>query len=207
MQTQRAAAVQRAAQRAQNLKDFQAHHPQLTAWLSTSRLSFAQSLNDALQRSGTLTTRQLDAAIKCMHDSQERVTKELATAAEIDVGKILAAFSTAQSKGVARPRMRLGTVMFTTAPASGANAGALYVKTTDDARTYLGKVTNGKFVRSRDCTAEQEAEIVAMASDPMNAAIAYGRRTGECAICGRELTNHASIDVGIGPICAEKFGF
>ncbi len=56
------------------------------------------------------------------------------------------------------------------------------------------------------CQREQ-AEVLAVASDPHNAAIAYGRRTGNCAICGRELTNHASIDLGIGPICAEKYGW
>lgn len=31
--------------------------------------------------------------------------------------------------------------------------------------------------------------------------------TGVCCICGRELTNHASIDAGIGPICADKYGW
>ena len=36
---------------------------------------------------------------------------------------------------------------------------------------------------------------------------AYGMRTGQCAICGLELTNGESIARGIGPICAEKWGF
>jgi len=42
------------------------------------------------------------------------------------------------------------------------------------------------------------------ATDPLAAAIAYGRETGSC--CGRELTNKVSIDLGIGPICREKWG-
>lgn len=33
----------------------------------------------------------------------------------------------------------------------------------------------------------------------------YGRRTGSCMICSRELTNPESITNGIGPICASKF--
>lgn len=33
----------------------------------------------------------------------------------------------------------------------------------------------------------------------------YGRRTGTCCSCGRRLTNPASINAGIGPICAEGF--
>jgi hypothetical protein len=40
----------------------------------------------------------------------------------------------------------------------------------------------------------------------MEAAVRYGRQTGRCSCCGRELTNKASIDAGIGPICASKWG-
>lgn len=44
------------------------------------------------------------------------------------------------------------------------------------------------------------------ARDPRAAAIAYGQRTGTCSCCGRELTRHSSIDAGIGPVCATKWG-
>lgn len=56
----------------------------------------------------------------------------------------------------------------------------------------------------------QPAEIEAIATvarDPLAAAIAHGRLTGHCAICGRLLVDPASVARGIGPICAEKFGF
>lgn len=33
----------------------------------------------------------------------------------------------------------------------------------------------------------------------------FGRETGTCCSCGRELTNPESIEAGIGPICAQKF--
>jgi len=46
-----------------------------------------------------------------------------------------------------------------------------------------------------------------VAKDPSAAARAYGLRTGQCSICGRELTNAESRARGIGPICAERFGF
>lgn len=39
----------------------------------------------------------------------------------------------------------------------------------------------------------------------LDEAKAYGKRTGQCCQCGRELTVKASIDAGIGPICAAKF--
>lgn len=34
-----------------------------------------------------------------------------------------------------------------------------------------------------------------------------GHQTGSCCICGRELTDPASIAMGIGPICIDKAGF
>lgn len=39
----------------------------------------------------------------------------------------------------------------------------------------------------------------------LEAAKAYGRRTGTCCCCGRKLTNPASVAMGIGPICQERF--
>lgn len=48
--------------------------------------------------------------------------------------------------------------------------------------------------------------LMNLAESPLESMKAYGRRTGECCMCGRELTNHASIDAGIGPICAGKWG-
>lgn len=38
-------------------------------------------------------------------------------------------------------------------------------------------------------------------------AIQYGRNTGICSCCGRTLTNPESIANGIGPVCAENWGF
>jgi hypothetical protein len=35
----------------------------------------------------------------------------------------------------------------------------------------------------------------------------YGQKTGRCGCCGRTLTRPTSVSLGIGPICASKFGF
>ena len=42
-------------------------------------------------------------------------------------------------------------------------------------------------------------------SDPLAAAQKYGKLSGRCCSCGRDLTDPESIERGIGPICAEKF--
>jgi uncharacterized CHY-type Zn-finger protein len=94
---------------------------------------------------------------------------------------------------------------------SGRNAGSIYVKSIekDDMgeRQYYGKITDGRFFRAFKCTDEDKKRIIEAASDPEAAAIAYGRREGKCSVCSRTLTNHESIDRGIGPICAERFGW
>jgi hypothetical protein len=70
---------------------------------------------------------------------------------------------------------------------------------------YLGKVTTaGCDSRLSD---DVKAIIMGAANDPLNAAIRYGKVSGECSCCGRELTDPKSIERGIGPICATKFGW
>jgi hypothetical protein len=48
--------------------------------------------------------------------------------------------------------------------------------------------------------------VQSVAEDPYSAVKLYGQNTGSCSCCGRELTNSLSIELGIGPICREKFG-
>lgn len=69
---------------------------------------------------------------------------------------------------------------------------------------YLGKVTPSR-MDSRIPDSVKET-LVAAAGDPLTAAVRYGRETGSCSCCGKELTNKESIRLGIGPICREKFG-
>lgn len=70
---------------------------------------------------------------------------------------------------------------------------------------FLGKVTR----TSLDSRLSDDVKSVIMgaASDPLTAAIRYGKVSGECSCCGRELTDPQSIERGIGPICARKFGW
>jgi hypothetical protein len=69
---------------------------------------------------------------------------------------------------------------------------------------YLGKITpNNLDSRLAD---DVKSVLIEAASDPLTAAIRYGKETGSCSCCGRDLTNAQSIKLGIGPICREKFG-
>lgn len=46
----------------------------------------------------------------------------------------------------------------------------------------------------------------ALERDPLSAAALYGQQTGVCGICNRTLTDDASRERGIGPVCAQKVG-
>ncbi len=122
----------------------------------------------------------------------------------IDVSRIKIAFEAARANGIKRPKLRLGDFQFSRAPDAGRNAGSIYVK---EGEQYLGKIIDGQFYAVRECGSEREAQVIEVASDPSKAAKAYGLRTGECSCCGRTLTNGVSIELGIGPICAEKYGW
>jgi hypothetical protein len=70
---------------------------------------------------------------------------------------------------------------------------------------YLGKVTRTALDSRLSDTVKEV--ILGAASDPLTAAIRYGKVSGSCSCCGRELTVKESIERGIGPVCATKFGW
>lgn len=172
-------------------------YPVETGWLAEHADSnpFARSLAEDLDRHGRLSDGQLAAV--------QRNLQRAASAPTVDVGAIERRFDVARGNLIKKPAMRLDTFVFKAAGESSANPGAIYV--TEDG-AYLGKVMGGKFLKSGDCDADRQARIVAAASDPAAAAEAYGRRTGNCSICGRELTAEESLARFIGPICIQKFG-
>lgn len=129
---------------------------------------------------------------------------QAASAATITVDAIATAFAAAHSNGIKSPKLRLDTFTFSRAPDHGKNAGAIYVK---EAGEYLGKVAGGKFSPTFSCDAATTARVIEVAANPAASAKAYGLKTGSCSCCGRELTNGESIELGIGPICRDKYGW
>jgi hypothetical protein len=128
-------------------------------------------------------------------------------AVAVEAGQLLEAFERASAAGLRRPRLHFGEYVVSLAPPGGKNPGALYVKGAGAEGVYLGKVVGGRLLASRDCTPEVRDALAQLMSDPAEAVRAYGQRSGSCAICNRQLTERASVERGIGPICAERFGF
>ncbi len=68
-------------------------------------------------------------------------------------------------------------------------------------------VWSAVYADGRACDEETKRSILEVAADPKQAAIAYGKQYGTCACCGRDLTDPASVALGIGPVCASKWGW
>ncbi len=201
-----------AAKPVRNWEAFVEAHPAVAEWiLSAPDFAFATSMKEAVERFGELTSNQLAACHRCIQGRAkaqaaraERVAQQQAAAPEVNIARIEEAFASARRNGIKRPKLKLGSFTFKPAPATGKWAGSIYVTQGQD---YLGRVTGGQLFTTRDCGDERRTQIVEVCADPAQAAKAYGFRTGNCSCCGRELTKKESIDLGIGPICASKYGW
>jgi hypothetical protein len=76
----------------------------------------------------------------------------------------------------------------------------------------VGKIEDGKvslFAARLRTAGIDAADIVALLDDieqnPLAAAMKFGKLSGRCCSCGRDLTDPESIERGIGPVCADKF--
>jgi hypothetical protein len=191
------------------IEAFKTEQPAAFAWLiaNAPRFEFAASLLGALTKFGSLTDNQLGAVAKCIAKDAARKTEAAARTAAapvVSVERIEQAFAAAAASGLKRLKLRLGAFVFKPAKESSANAGAIYVTEGDD---YLGKIAGGKFFAVRACGEDRQAAVIEVAANPEQAAVAFGKRLGRCSCCGAELTNAESIERGIGPICAEKWGW
>ena len=169
---------------------------ELTSWNS-----FAASLVEQFDGRGSLSDKQTGAAVAMLMKVKANKANK-PEAPSVDLSNVVAMFNKAH-EAIKTPKFRFEDLVISRAPDTGANAGALYVKVDGE---YMGKVKEGKFFGIRFTPEDTLSKLQKIAESPLSAAVAYGRRTGACACCGRELTVHASIERGIGPICAERFG-
>jgi hypothetical protein len=182
-------------------------------WMNESAptFEFAQSMLVALYKFGSLTEKQMATVQRLTAQSAERKIRieseraeRQASAPSVDITTIETAFANAKSSGLKFPKLRLADFIFSPASDASKNAGAIYVKSGDQ---YLGKISAGRFFKVRECDDTTEQQVLQVASDPKMAAVAFGMRTGVCSCCGAKLTNKESIERGIGPICAGRYGW
>lgn len=170
---------------------------------------FARSLWEQSHERG-LSERQLAWAHKLSTDMlAERQSASQDPAAAPQFEALFAAFQAARDKGAKRLTLRFAGVNVK----PNRDNTALWVTSQTEREEgnyglqpkYLGKVTP----TAMDSRLGDDIKAVLMeaAQDPLTAAIRYGKESGECSCCGRELTDPRSIERGIGPICATKFGW
>jgi hypothetical protein len=124
-----------------------------------------------------------------------------------DFSGIIAAIESAQRSGLKRVSLRLPECIIKPSK----HQGVVYVFSHDKALNdwgslspiYIGHLkANSTNLRDPGLVAALER----VAKDPAAAARLYGQETGQCSCCGLPLTRKTSIERGIGPICAERFG-
>lgn len=175
---------------------------QLQCKLSEMRSSFAQDLSAKFAK---LSEKQYAWAHYLAWNEQQRNLKYAQQSYNFET--LVNCIESAQSKGLKRISMRFDSFILR----PGKN-GRVYVLSHDKEydhgyscyrNVYLGWITESQ-TSVKDPTIIEALTIAA--ADPYNAARLYGQHTGSCSCCGRELTNSLSIELGIGPICREKFG-
>jgi hypothetical protein len=204
-QARSATQARKARNEQESFETFAATYPEVWAWIEESRASFefAAAMYEAIRKYGDLTERQLAACARLTAKKLREAEARAAAAPAVNLDKLMAAFDHALRAGLARPKLRFDGFQCSLPKADSKNAGGVYVKT---GGTYLGKIIGGKFLRSRDCDDAKAGAVAEAMADPLKAAVDYGRKTGACSCCGRGLIDPVSVERGIGPICAERFG-
>ena len=204
----KASRVNRAAKKSEeNLAAALEAHPAEYRWITfnANKSAFAESLARSIQKYGSLTERQSRAVLKIIAKEEHREANR--NVSDAGFVALVNVFVKAKETGAKRPILRFDggdvEIKVSVAKDNSKNAGHLYVKADGE---YLGKITPaGVFVKAYNTTDEQVELIKNIGEQPLEEAKRYGRVTGSCSVCGRELTNKDSIEAGIGPICAEAF--
>lgn len=171
------------------------------------RSTFAADLAAKFNR---LSDKQYAWAHKLAVDYINRQTESPADSdnGEAQFSKLFEVFKAAKSRGLKRLTMRFSGIRVK----PSRDLGSLWILSDTETEIgnygeqpkYLGKVTPNRLdSRLAD---NVKAVLLEAAADPLSAAVKYGKETGSCSCCGRDLTNPESIRLGIGPICREKFG-
>lgn len=182
-------------------------HP-VIEWINTNQSSFAASLRSYYERTGKLSDGQIAKVEEIIRNASQSQKPADDSKPKVAVDKLMDAFNTARKNGVkfakGPPTLRFESFKASQAPMTGANPGGVYIKGNDG--TYLGKIVNGIFVKTRECSDAMVGIVIKTMDNPLKAAIEYGKKTVHCSCCGIRLTNDESRRLGIGPICREKWG-
>lgn len=186
-------------------------HTDVIAWIedNLTTSNFASSLGSQYARGGNLTERQIAAVRNILEREKQRATAAVAAAS------YLAGATSVQLTGLDLSSVPDGRY----AVPDGDTRLKVQLRRPKPPSRWVGYtfVSDGAHYGMRKNYGRQapgrlyEGEIVPalreIAKDPRAAAIAYGKLTGTCAICGRVLEDEESVARGIGPICAGRYNW
>jgi hypothetical protein len=193
---------------AKRISAFTVEHKALLEYLGARvhRWNFAHSLVEQFSRTGSLSSGQIETAYRCMREDAQRAEQTPLQA---------------PAKAPTQPRVDAIDLRHVPAgryavPSGETRLKVLIAKPTDDPRRihWIFVSDAAEYGNRRKYGSQRpggsyrgliEKELAQIAADPKAAAIAYGRLTGKCCVCGRTLEDAESIARGIGPICAQKF--
>lgn len=127
----------------------------------------------------------------------------------MDASAIAIFLRMARERGLKFPKVRFAAaggaeLLLTLAGPQSKNPGAVFVKL---AGFYLGSIAVDGAVRGELARRDDILSTLAtIATDPAKAAKEYGALTCRCSFCGKGLTDEGSVEVGYGPVCADKYG-
>lgn len=120
---------------------------------------------------------------------------------------VLVTLHLARRNGIRYPKIRLqsdiGNIKISLTERGREPGTAVIVQTEED--RFLGRIRkDGSTDRPLPPAVDQVLHD--FMQDPLGMARVYGSTTGSCSFCGRTLTHSSSVELGYGPICAEKWG-
>lgn len=163
------------------------------------------------QALGQMTGGVISELIEQLKQAPRRTVAPAASAPVLAFAPMIALFRQA-NEHLRFPKVRLQTaaglpVILSLAGPNSRNAGCIYLKGEGGygEAPYYGKVNTDGTCSLRNAPAGLESLLQAFSADPAGVAAAYGRLTGNCCFCNRELTDERSTSVGYGPVCANHY--
>lgn len=174
--------------------------------LSARDRSFADSLLSQVMSRG-LSVKQWEWVFKLNERAQQARVSNPATVEIGNVAGILTLFSNAAALGKTRVAILLSTASGIGLRLTRARNGAINVKERGDwsSARYFGRIGLDGLFTPHHATPQPDDlvdALVKLSMDPAGTARAYGRKTGMCCFCARELTHPNSLAAGYGPECA-----
>lgn len=198
----------KARKAAKQLAVFDEQYPGLREKLNQYKWAgFIGSMIQNLNKWNSLTDKQVQASLAVIAKIEEKLAEKAKQREQktgsVDVSRIMEMFNKASSSGLRHPVYRCEKLTMSLASTNGKNPGAIYVKCNGE---YAGKIMAGQFTPVNSAPEDILKLVQEVADNPLGKAREYGRITGSCSCCGRTLSNTESIEAGIGPICASKWG-